>query len=413
MFNIRASERGQAIIFLVLGLTAFLGFVALAIDGGMAYSTRREAQNLSDTAALAAAGLASLELENRQVYYSLWNCNSANIQAAMQIGRTTAINRAAANGFVIDEDISDHNGVIAVCGQDTSHGFTDKWIDFTVQISDTTTTSFIQLFMPSAIQVRTEAVTRIRPRMPLAFGNAIVALNPAECSGNSNGITFKGGAYLSVNDAGIWSNGCLNGGGSATVIVTGGAINYVGELTGDDGMDPAPTKASDPIPPSSYFIEPPDCSDPAAHNVSGSELPDILEPGLYCITGSLSKASYIGNGVTLYLLDGGLTFNGNVEPQLSAPSYDPDPSPAIPGILIYMPPGNRSTVRINGTADLYLRGTILAPDASFELSGTGWANSTSTQLIAWNFHFTGTYDGWVDFQENLLFSRATYLELYR
>src|SRR4030065_2525858 len=145
MKTVHSSERGQAIIFLVLGLVVFMGFVALGIDGGMAMADRREAQNISDSSALAAAGLASLELENRHVYYTQWNCNSANVQAAIQVGLTTAIDRAASNGFEIDDDISDHNGVTFECGQDTNNGYIDRWIDFTVLISDTTTTSFIQL----------------------------------------------------------------------------------------------------------------------------------------------------------------------------------------------------------------------------------------------------------------------------
>ncbi|MBN2147043.1 MAG: Tad domain-containing protein, partial [Anaerolineales bacterium] len=170
MDNKQTSERGQAIIFLVLGIVVFMGFVGLAIDGGMAMADQRQAQNISDSSALAAAGLTALELENRHVYYSQWNCNSSNVQAAIQTGLTTAISRAAANGFEIDENIADFNGVVAECGQDTNNGYVDRWIDFTVQVSDTTTTSFIQLFYPSAVNVRTEAVTRIRPRMPLAFG---------------------------------------------------------------------------------------------------------------------------------------------------------------------------------------------------------------------------------------------------
>src|SRR5512142_51844 len=48
-------ERGQALIIIVFALIGLFGITALAVDGGMAYSDRRNAQNAADSAALAAA----------------------------------------------------------------------------------------------------------------------------------------------------------------------------------------------------------------------------------------------------------------------------------------------------------------------------------------------------------------------
>ena len=418
MKTVHSSERGQAIIFLVLGLVVFMGFVALAIDGGMAMADRREAQNISDSSALAAAGLASLELENRHVYYTQWNCNSANVQAAIQVGLTTAIDRAASNGFEIDDDISDHNGVTFECGQDTNNGYIDRWIDFTVLISDTTTTSFIQLVYPSVVNIRTEAVTRIRPRMPLAFGNAIVSLDPDFCQGHQHGAIFYGNNNTYVNGGGIWTNGCLRTNGGPYVEVTGGAINYVGDLEGGDGLHPEPTKVDDPLPPSSYEVSAPDCNDPDAHNVTSSWLlsHSPLDPGLYCVSGGLifnGNDELVGNGVTLYLLDGGIKINGNCNIQLSAPTYNPDPVPAIPGIVIYMDPSNHSEMKINGTSDSYWTGTILAPGANIDLNGTGFVDTYHTQIIGWTVQAGGTSDLWVNFEENMLYTKPTSLELHK
>lgn len=47
------TEQGQAAVLLALGLVALLAFAALAIDGGQAYLTRRNAQNAADAAAIA------------------------------------------------------------------------------------------------------------------------------------------------------------------------------------------------------------------------------------------------------------------------------------------------------------------------------------------------------------------------
>ena len=46
-------ERGQAVVLIALGLIALLLATGLAIDGGLFYSTRRQAQNAADAAAMA------------------------------------------------------------------------------------------------------------------------------------------------------------------------------------------------------------------------------------------------------------------------------------------------------------------------------------------------------------------------
>src|SRR5512135_2323795 len=51
----KSSEQGQALILIVFGLIVMIGLTGLAVDGGMAYSDRRTAQNAADNAALAAS----------------------------------------------------------------------------------------------------------------------------------------------------------------------------------------------------------------------------------------------------------------------------------------------------------------------------------------------------------------------
>lgn len=50
-------ERGQALILLAFALMALAAFAGLAIDGGRSYSTRRQAQNIADAAAMAGTRL--------------------------------------------------------------------------------------------------------------------------------------------------------------------------------------------------------------------------------------------------------------------------------------------------------------------------------------------------------------------
>jgi uncharacterized membrane protein len=63
----KKTENGQALVLIALAFVAMLGFVALAIDGGMIYSDRRFAQNGADAASLAGGGKAALSLENAYI----------------------------------------------------------------------------------------------------------------------------------------------------------------------------------------------------------------------------------------------------------------------------------------------------------------------------------------------------------
>ncbi len=354
------TEKGQALPLLVLGLVALLGFTALAVDGSMVYSDRRYAQNAADAASLAGAAEAALILENSHITYSGWSCSSSVVSSAASVARQAAVNRAADNGVIIDQNISDQNGVATQCGVDNSNGWADKYLDVITMATVQTNTSFAHFVFGGTLQNTVEAVARVRPRQNLAYGYAIVALNPDDCQGQQNGATFHGTADILVQGAGIFTNGCLRGNGSPDVEVTAGGINYVGQLVGDPSLfSPSPQQASLPIPASAYEIDPPDCSHPDAHHVSGKKLSGELEPGLYCVSGNLQingNDSLVGNGVTIVILDGFVHINGNAEIQLAAPAESPDPSPAIAGLLFYMPPSNHNVMRINGNSELFLPG---------------------------------------------------------
>lgn len=416
----RSKEQGQAIVFLVVGLVVFMGFVALAIDGGRVYSDRRHVQNVADTASLAGGGVMALDMDNHSVGYTSWNCNGATLQAAMAAGRAAAISRAAANDIAIDDNYTvDMNGVQMQCGS-TDYGYTDRYIDVTVHISQTVETAFAHLFFPTDLQVHTEAVTRVRPRMPLAFGNAIVALNPAGCSGNQDGAKFHGNPDVYVVDGGIWTNGCLRGVGNIDVQVTPPelGIHYVVDYDGGGSFNPTPQQEQHTLPPESYEIDPPDCSHPSAHNITANQLVSLspLAPGLYCVTGGVKINAHdvvVGSDVTIVLLNGDMKINGNAEVRLDAPPASPDPYPAVPGILFYVPPTNTNRIQINGNSESYFEGTILAPGATIDFLGNGETDAYRCQIIGWNVEVGGTADTYVNFTEQNMYSRPTSLELAR
>jgi hypothetical protein len=420
----KKTENGQALVLIALAFVAMLGFVALAIDGGMIYSDRRFAQNGADAASLAGGGKAALSLENAYITYGKFKCNNGSVQQAMIDARKAAVDRAKDNSFTItNNNISNKNGVVTVC--DDSF---DKHIDIHVMITKDTDSIFAHFVYNGPWRNTVDAVTRIRPRTPLAFGNAIVALNEAACSGNANGVIFGGSSADTISGGnGVFSNGCLKGnGGQFTVDVTdGGSVDYVAEETGTlSGISPAPQQAPSTLPTSSWAYDTPDCSGLSNKTQSGNTLhPGIynsitlssgdltLKPGLYCITSSSANAfkvvggTFTANGVTIYVMNGGVNLSANATITLTAPPQPPpDPAPAIAGMLIQLPPGNTNVVSIQGTSASTFVGTIYAPSADVQLAGTsssstGGSGSPTifyTQVIGYNVMVTG--DGYVNIQ---------------
>lgn len=427
------SERGQALVLMVLAMVALLGFTALAVDGSMLYSDRRHAQNAADAASLAGGGAAGKYFEINGVFWSNWSC-SGSVAAAMQEAEDTAISIAAHNGFTIDDDISDNHGVKVICGEDNSTSWPDRYIEIVTKLTKETSTAFVHFVYDGPAVNTVEAVTRVRPRMPLAMGHAIVALNRSGCSGNSNGVLFGGSSETWINGGGVFSNGCLDGDGGFILNVSGdgAGIHYAGEASGMTGANMPPVR-TDPLPEDSYLVPEPDCSSLPHRTQSGSVLqPGVydslrlnggsltLNPGLYCITGAnnaikINDGTVIAHGVTLFLTNpnSDVTISGGVH-HLSAPERSPDPSPAIPGILIYSKAVGDVGVKLVGNGDSSYLGTIYVPRGDIDVSGGNDTYPTfNTQLIGYNVKVTGNARIDINFNGAQNYAHPPKLELYK
>ena len=115
MNSVKQNERGQALALIALSVVVLLGFSALAIDGGMIYADRRHAQNAADASALAAGGMAALEMDNGSTYYDEFTCDDTSLNYVAIKAIDTAMARAASNDYTIDDDIDDHHGVLISC----------------------------------------------------------------------------------------------------------------------------------------------------------------------------------------------------------------------------------------------------------------------------------------------------------
>jgi hypothetical protein len=100
------------------------------------------------------------------------------------------------------------------------------------------------------------------------------------------------------------------------------------------------------------------------------------------MTGSSSGVNFGGagniycNNVTFFLSSGGITWNGNPEYRLYAPTggdYE--------GLLFYMPPSNGSAINIRGNSSCEMTGTILAVSSHITVNGNNWTNGLNSQII--------------------------------
>ncbi len=421
-FHLHGSEKGQAIVYLVLAFIVFLGFVALAIDGGMALANRRHAQNAADAASLAGAGQAALSLSNAHVKSSDWVCGSGALNAAEAVAITSAENRAADNNFTITNSTGD-NGVYVVCH---AGGIPNDYMDVTVNISQTTQSSFAQVLFPNALQNRVTATTRIKPQQPYAFGNAIVALNPTNCVGQQNGSLFYGSGDSTVNGGGVFTNGCLSGkGSSGAYIEPPDQFSYYGEwIPGNVNWDPSPAIPSPQQITEEYYAVTFDPSTACTGRwVTNTDIPRNGKPlpygeGVYCFHGDFTtqaKDVIKAEHVTFYI-EGGITFNGNSNDVITAASSNVNG--AIPGVVVYVPHiGNNAcpdqVVKFNGTSGLTFTGIILAPCADVTMNGDTGVVTWENQIIGWNVHIGGNATTEINFDEDKMAYLPTKIALYR
>ncbi|MCJ7716218.1 MAG: Tad domain-containing protein [Anaerolineales bacterium] len=431
------TEKGQVLAFLAVCFVVLLGFAGLALDGGMLFSDRRHAQSAADASSLAGGSGAAYFMRANDVNYNAFVCGTSGTINTQNAAESAAINRAALNDYIIDNDIADNHGVTVNCAINDLGSYEDKHFDVVTKITRDTTSNFAHLVYDGPLRNEVEAVTRVYPPAPLAFGKAIIALNESACSGNTYGVIFSGSSTTTVTGGGVWSNGCLTGNGTSfTVTVNFGGVGFGGASTGTlTNINPSPLYFPNKIPDYSTIVNEPDCSSLPARTVPNSGdatlEPGIydeikwtggalsLKPGLYCITGSkgisVNGGSMFGNGITLYLTTGGITINGNVSPvDLRAPEETPDPSPAIPGILIYLANGNTNTVSATGNSTSFYLGTVYAPDGDLYFSGSSGTSPTfNTQLIGNNVEVSGGATIDINFNDDENFEKPPYLDLQK
>lgn len=288
------TERGQAIVLIALAIVGLVGFTALAIDGGNAYSDRRHAQNAADTAVLSAA--------LTKVRGNDW--------------QTVGLSLATTNGY--DNSNPDQSVTIHSC--DTAPGCpapydgSDPSIDSAeyihVIIESKVDTYFAPVVGIEQVNNTVEAIARAKPpTVAIPFeGSAVVGLNP-----NSDSCAFDSGQsndakWILIGGA-VFSNGCAysKNNDSVTlpddkcVFTVGDAENFTCQEDNKTAMFLDEYYIASMMPPT------PPCDGTANGGINVPSNPSsfTFENGIYCVTNfdAFTKEDIVLNNATLYVKD--------------------------------------------------------------------------------------------------------------
>jgi Tfp pilus assembly protein PilX len=375
------TERGQALILIVLGVVALIGLTGVAVDGSLAYTDRRQAQNAADSAALSAA-LAHIRGEDLQ---------------------TAALQAASQNGYPND---AEH--VVTVYHPPINGPYVGDGQYIQVVINSRVQARFGTVVGMEEINNTVQAVSRAKPvtQDNMVFGNAVVALKPEDrgamrSHGNNDLRVYGGGLFVNSNDECAFDQM-----GNSTIYAPEGGLNAVGGVCLRGSIDPASyidTGATPVAYPPISLPPTPLCTGEATVNgntmspgtyESNHSFPpqgvDTLNPGIYCVDATFMMNAHdrlVGHDVVIYMVDGNIHWNGDAEIELTAPTSGP-----FAGLLIYMPMTNDEGIILNGNMDSSLVGTIFAPASDIQLNGTMNSSMYHTQVIGYTVDLIGDAD---------------------
>lgn len=373
------SEKGQAIVLIVLALVALVAFAGLAVDGGRVFSERRRAQNAADAAAFAAAS-AALQGNNFS---------------------TAAFSLALANGF--DNDAStnwvtvSHPPASGVYGPASALPLAERNKYYQVTITQDVDPVFSQIFYGGVERVTVEAIAMADGITPFSGTNALMSLQSIV---GETGFVIDGNATITIHGGNTWSNnnGIKNGNAGDVNVYTSydestyGNYYYVGSWPAgkrkqmNGNFTPALATMGVPSIPQPY------CPSGAApktetwsgvkyYKRSGGSLPATLSPGVWCITGELNSNT-VGTDVLVVLLDSGIKYTGNGNLQLTRDSDLIDKNGnQFGGLVIYAPLTNTNTFRFGGNSESLFNGTVFAPGMECDFGGTPANKSNHTAII--------------------------------
>ena len=425
------TERGQVLIMIAFGIIGLIGMVALATDGGRAYSDRRHAQNAADTAVLAGA----------RAYTRAEDWKAASLAIALENGYDDTEDDLDQTSDAVNVEVyqcneADDADTIVDCGEydiDVDPDHADEYL--LAKITSIVPTTFANVIGIQDITNTVFAIAHVKPseRTPFMDGNAVIGMSPDGCSA----VKYSGSAETRVESdessmGGIFVNStCTN---DAFKNQSSGGTLYAPHLcvVGDTSVDPYDTGDAIEIPSDEYNIGSDECKDkgypPENYNFPNTAICDgapaaavvdvpladdymtpgewfgtfppanvvALSPGLYCVHGDFTLGaadSLAGVNVSIWVFDGDVEWHGGAEVNLQA--Y-PQGYGEVSGLLIYLPLSDpidyTHVVHLNGNSNSYLKGTVLAPSAECTVNGAGDIPRIDGQFACYTVELSGSSD---------------------
>jgi hypothetical protein len=375
-----------------------MGFVAVAIDGGLLQHDRRIAQSTADAAALAAAA----EL------YS----NYALTQGLDPTGsaRLKALAIASGNGYA--NDLINSKVTVNVPPLSGTYAGQPSYAEVIVEYYQTR--AFSTLWGTSKVTVRARAVAQ---GAWVSFRNGILVLDPT----SPGSLTDNGGGAINVvgadvivdsNDPGA---AVSTGGGSVVAPnfyitgVPGTSTSGGGTFSGNiyNGQQPTP----DPL---AYLPEP----DPSTMTIQSKNPTNLagnktvnLQPGVYEGGIHVSGQVTVNMAPGIYYMDsGGFSFTGqgnlnaNGVMIFTAPrsnsdvininglgqvNFTPPTTGPYTGIALWQQRSSTNTITLTGNGSSALYGTIYAQHGTLAVSGNGAQDVIGSQYISYDVSLGG------------------------
>jgi hypothetical protein len=405
------SQKGQALILIVLAIVGLVAITALAIDAGNSFSDRRHAQNAADTAALAGALTCAQEVPPLP-------CNLFPLSDQVT---TYALDRARSNGYnndSIPDTVTVNNPPVEGCnGTNGPYVGNPEYIQ--VIIHSTVNTFFAPIVGINQLNNCVEAIARAKPPVPvsLCYGALICALNTGTTPSDAgkNALRAFGGTNVTLVGHGAYSNSShptqalyvASNESLKLVQPYGVGVMAIGGINAPLNY-PYPLAPHTTLPQLSYpladIMIPKYTCDFTINNLPNN-LPGglpYLASGVYCVTGDFNKADYTNGttdgknigGVTIVMLNNGFTWQSNIT--LNAPTAGP-----TAGLLVYIPYADPTqppkkplrAITFAGGGNLNIAGTILAPDSEIKYVGNYATSTFRSQLVGWEFEFGGSANG--------------------
>jgi hypothetical protein len=430
-------QRGQALIIIVFAIIGMIAITGLAVDGSMAFSDRRHAQNAADTASIAGA--------MTKIKAHAEGMNASAAYAALTI---SAMDMAEENGY--NSDLVTNTVEVYTCDMpESSCGSQYAGDPDYVQVI---ITSHVDTFFAGVIGIqqmhnRVQAVALADSGGSLFGGENIIALKPT-CS-NPGTVIVQGNTSVNLlNDDGLgglyvntdsscgftcqssagYINGDITTAGSDPSLSSWCEANITGETSteGDQWEFPVflndvgikvPSECGGPVGTYKNYNGTYTGSGGAYLGVQLSVLtpglyydfppPKLLEegklynnilmlPGVYCVHDVIKltdqKLWLIGEDVTFFIRSGyNFSINGG-KITLDAPDEGD-----YKGYLIIVEPDygnpllskNPESCTINGGSENTYEGAIFAPYCDCTINGTSLNNGIDSQVICHTVKISG------------------------